>query len=131
MGTLRTGLYAAGRVRYGAAIVAAGETVDVTVIRKRFDAFAAAHYAYLGTHGTVKAALATLRQRRAVVEQLDRKQDEAVERVAKRLVADGHTRANPFAAYGVDAPSAVMALNFGEKAEAIHTLVDMRTPTPP
>jgi len=122
MGTLRTGLYAAGRVRYGAAILAAGESVDVTPVRTRYDAFAAEHYAYLGTHGTVQAARATLRQRRAVVEQLDLKQDEAVERVAQRLVADGHTRANPFAAYGLDAPSALMALNFGDKAAALHTL---------
>src|SRR5664279_3645237 len=125
MGTLRTGLYAAGRVRYGAAILAAGDSVDLTPVGTRYHAFAAEHYAYMGTHGTVQAALAALRKRRAVVKQLDLKQDEAVERAAQRLVGDGHARANPFAAYDLPAPSALMALNFGEKAAALHTLADM------
>jgi len=123
MKALRTGLYPAGRLQNGAKILAAGQTVDVSVVQKRFDIFATAQMSYTGEHGTVQAAEGLLHDRQTILDQQNLKQDEAVERVAKRLVADGHPRVNPFAAYGVEAPSTMVKLSYGDKAKASHRLV--------
>ena len=125
MKELRTGLYPTGRVKNGEAVLAAGESVDVTLVGKRFDEFAAAQLAYIGAHGEVQAALTLLRERQPVLKQRNRELDALVDELAKRVALDGHTRTNPFAAYGPATPSAIMALRCGEKAQAIHQLVGM------
>jgi hypothetical protein len=125
MKTLKTGLYPAGRLHCGSAILAAAKTVDVIHVQKRFDAFASAHQQYTGTHGTVAATETEMRERHIVLTQRDRAQDEAIEAVACRLALDGQPRSNPFAAYGLDSPFTLTQLKFGEKAKAIHTLVGL------
>jgi len=125
MKELRTGLYPGGRLKNGAAILAAGETVDVTLVQKRLDEFTREHMAYTGAHGEVQAALTLLRERQPALEQRNRELNDLVDELAKRVALDGHTRTNPFAAYGAATPSAIMALRYGEKAQAIHQLVGM------
>jgi hypothetical protein len=125
MKTIRTGVYPAGRLKRGAAIVAAAEGVDVTVVQKRLDAFASAHLAYTAAHGTVEAAEAVLREKQLVLDRCNRDQDEVLEEVARWLATDGYSRTQPFAALGVDSPSLLKQLNFGEKAKAIHALVSV------
>lgn len=92
--------------------------------QKRFDEFTAEHLAYTGAHGEVQAAVTLLRERLPALRRRNRTQDELLEDLAGRLANDGHTP-NPVAAYGVAAPSAVMKLSYGEKAQTIHTLVGM------
>ena len=122
MKTLRTGLYPAGRLHNGAAILSAAQRVDVTLVQKRRDAFAKAHHAYAEAHAAVEAAEAQVRGWHPLLAQRDAEQDAAVETLARALVNEGQPRTNPFEAFGVPAPSAVKKLNFGEKAKAIHTL---------
>ena len=122
MKTARTGLYPTGRLETGAAILAAAEVVDVTLVKARLDAFAGAHHTYTEAQSAVEAAETQLRAEQAKLIERDAEQDEAVEELARALVADGQPRSNPFAAFGAAAPSIVRQMNFGDEAKAIHTL---------
>jgi hypothetical protein len=124
MRTLRTGLYPIGRLENGAAILTAAAGIDVSLVRKRLDAFGRAHRAYTSAQAAVEAAEAQVRGRQSILAQRDAAQDAAVEELVRALLIDGRPRANPFAAYGVAAPSVVKQLNFGEKSKAIHTLAN-------
>ncbi len=66
--------------------------------------------------GQLSAAQSRLSERDAV-------QDEAVETLARALVADGQPRVNPFATFGAAAPTAIMRLPIMEETKAIHALV--------
>ncbi len=114
----RTGLYPAGRLETGAAILAAAQVVEVTLVKTRLEAFAGAHRAYTGAHRAVEAAEAQLRTGQAKLAQCDAAQDNAVEELARALVAEGQPRRSPFAAFGVAAPSAIKQMTFGEEAKA-------------
>jgi hypothetical protein len=83
MRTVRTGLYPIARLEKGAAVLAAAETVDVTIVKRRLDAFAAAHLIYTGAHGAVEAAEAQLRERQAVVNLCNAEQDQMIDRMAR------------------------------------------------
>src|SRR5579862_6032292 len=125
MRTLKTGLYPAGRLESGANILAAAETLDTTLVKRRLDAFAAAHLAYAAAHGAVEAAENQLRERQGVVNQSNAEQDEMIERLARRLLNEAPTRttrANPFAEFGLGSPSMIKELSYGEKAKALHAL---------
>jgi len=118
----RAGLNPAGRLETGAAVLAAAEVVDVTLIKPRVDAFGSAHRAYTEAQRAVEAADAQLRAGLTKLEQCDAEQDDAVEEVARALVGDGQPRSNPFAPFGVAAPSIVKQLTFAEEAKVIHKL---------
>jgi hypothetical protein len=123
MKTIRTGLYPAGRLQAGAAILAAAEVADVTLVQRRLGVFTRAHRAYEQAHEVVVAVEAQLQARQAAVEERDAKQNASLEDLASALAGDRHPRRNPFAAFGGPAPWAVKDLNYGEKAKAIHRLV--------
>jgi len=118
----RTGLYPTGRLETGAAILAAAEVVDVTLVKTRVDAFASAHHTYTEAQNAVDTAETQLRAVQAKLIQADAEQDDAVEELARALVADGQPRTNPFAAFDAAAPSIIRQMNFGEEAKAIHAL---------
>ena len=61
-----------------------------------------------------------LRTGQAQMAQRDAEQDEAVEELARALVAAGQPRSNPFAAVSGAAPSAVKLLPVTDEARAIH-----------
>jgi hypothetical protein len=122
MKNARTALALTGRLDTGAAILAAAEVVDVTLVKARLDAFANAHCTYTAAQRAVETAEAQLRAAQGKATQRDAEQDEAVEELARALVADGQPRKNPFAAFGVAAPSTVKQLTFAEEAKAIHKL---------
>jgi hypothetical protein len=122
MRTLRTGLYPAGRLQNGAAILAAAEGVDVSLVQKRLDAFASAHRAYTEAQSAIEAAEAKVRGRQAILTQRDAEQDEALQQLMGALIAEGRPKTNPFEPFGIQAPSAVKKFNFGEKAKTLHTL---------
>ena len=123
MKTKQSGLHPAGRVRKGAAILAAAEVVNSRLIRKRVDAFADAHRTYTKAQRAVQAAEAELRASQAKLDARDREQDEAVEWLARALINEGWPRANPFAAYAMPASSAIRQLPLADEAKAIHALV--------
>ena len=91
----RTGLHPAGRLETGAAILAAAEVVDATLVKTRLDAFASAHRTYREAQNAVDAAETQLRGVQAKLTERDTEQDDAVEELARALVADDQPRTNP------------------------------------
>src|SRR6266550_3689661 len=69
-------------------------------------------------HGGVEqphpAAGSQLRSAQARLAECDALQDEAVETLARALVADGQPRGNPFEAFGAPAPGTLTRLAFAE-----------------
>jgi hypothetical protein len=125
MKKITTGLYPAGRLEAGAAILMAAEAADVTMVEKRLAAFARSHQAYAQLHAAVEAAEAHLQAHTAVTFGLDAEQDAAVENLAAALVGDHQPRTNPFGGLAGTTPSAVKALNYGEKAKLIRSLAEV------
>src|SRR5262249_15576050 len=89
MKTLRTGLYPAGGLETGAAILAAAAGVDVSLVQKRLDAFASAHRAYSEAQSAIEAAEAKVRGRQAILTQRDAEQDEALQHLMGALITEG------------------------------------------
>jgi len=108
------------RLDTGKAILAAAQVVaDVRFVKARLTAFTAAQHHYAAAQRKVEAVEA--RQQAALA--CDAAQDDAVEALARALVAAGQPRRNPFAAFGMPAPSAIKKIPFADEAQAIHALV--------
>jgi hypothetical protein len=106
----------------GTAILAAAEVVDVTLVKARVTAFAAAHRAYSEAQHVVETAETQLRAGQSQVAVRDTAQDAALEELARALVAGGQPRNNPFAAFDTAAPSAVKVMAPGDAAKVIRKL---------
>ena len=119
----KIGMGPGGRRTTGDAILAAARAVDTRLIKARLAAFERVHRAYTTAQGKVEAEDAQLRAGQARVAEFDVAQDEAVENLARMLVADGQPRANPFAAFGAPAPSTLIKMPVVEEGKAIHKLV--------
>ena len=123
METRKAGMSPGNRLETGAAILAAARVVDTELVTPRLTKFTAAHRSYVAAQRKVEAVEAQVREAQAGVLRSDAEQDEAVEALARALVAEGQPRTNPFAAFGAAAPSAVKKLTVAEEAKAIHQLV--------
>jgi hypothetical protein len=111
------------RLQLGASILAAARAVDTRVVKDRLRRFEQAHRSYVGAQRKVDAAESQMRAAQAGLAELDAAQDDAVETLARALVADGQPRGNPFGAFDVPAPGTLMRLSFPEEAVAVHQLV--------
>ena len=112
-----------GRLDAGAAILAAARTIDVRLVKARVARFERANKAYVDAQRKVEAAERQLTVAQERLSERDVDQDEAVEALARVLVADGRSRANPFATFGDLAPGAVMRLPFEDEVKEIRRLV--------
>jgi len=110
------------RLDAGAAILAAARAIDVRLVKLRLAKFERANRAYADAQRKVEAAEAQLRVAQERLSERDVDQDEAVEALARALVAAGRPRANPFTAFGDLAPGAVMRMPFGEEAKEVRRL---------
>ncbi len=122
MGTIKIGMSIAAQLEGGASILAAARTVDTRLIKARLTAFERAHRAFETAQDKVHAAELRLSAGQTRLGELDVAQDEAVDAVARALIADGQPRTNPFTAFGPLAPGALMALPVAEEAKAIHAI---------
>lgn len=111
------------RQKTGATILAAVRVINTKPVQKRLDAFARTHRTYCDAQAKVEKVEAELHAAQAQVAQLDTEQDAAVEALALSLANNGHSRAKPFAAFGVESPGRMQALPFAEEAQAIQALV--------
>ena len=111
------------RLRVGAGVLSAARAIDTRLVKARLGRFERAHRAYVAAQRKVDAAESQLRTAQAGLAECDAVQDEAVETLARALVADGQPRGNPFEAFGAPAPGTLMRLVFAEEAEAAHALV--------
>jgi hypothetical protein len=112
------------RVAVGAAILAAARGVDTSRVRERLAGFARAHRRYLVAQRKLDAAEGEVRAARARVAACDALHGDAVDRLARALIADGASLRNPFAACGAPAPGAVVRLPLAERARAVHALAE-------
>jgi len=111
------------RLQLGASVLAAARAVDTRAVTERLRRFEQAHGSYVSAQRKVDAAESQLRAARARLAELDAVQDDAIETLARALVADGHPRGNPFADFDAPAPGTLMRLAFEEEAAAVHQLV--------
>jgi len=111
------------RLRIGASMLSAAGAVDTRPVKKRLVRFQREHRRYFAAQRKVIAIERRLRTARERLSRLDAAQDEAVETLARALVADGHRRRNPFAAFGAPSPSRVARLPFADEVDVVHRLV--------
>ncbi|HEX7408109.1 MAG TPA: hypothetical protein VF515_10750 [Candidatus Binatia bacterium] len=123
MARIRFPATAGARRRLGSSVLTAARSVNTRPVQARLEAFGRAQRSYAAAQERVDAAEAALRAAQAKVAQRDREQDEAVELLARALVAEGQSRAKPFAGCGGPTPAALMRLPVAEEARQIHALV--------
>lgn len=123
MKTKNNGKHPAARLEIGSVVLSAAAGIDTVLITARLTAFATVHQSYSVAQRKVDAFEAKLRNAQVHLAQLDIEQDEAVEDLARLLIADGQPRVAPFSAFGVDSPSIIRKLPYGEEAKALHKLV--------
>jgi hypothetical protein len=111
------------RIKLGASVLAAARAVDTKLVEARLTAFERAHRGYVSAQRRVGTAESHLRAAQVWLAACDRLQDDAVETVARALVADGKPRGNPFEELGVPAPGTLKQLPIAEEAQAVHALV--------
>jgi hypothetical protein len=123
MARIRFPATAGARLRLGSSVLTAARSVNTHPVQVRLEAFGRAQRSYAAAQERVDVAEAALRVAQAKVAQRDREQDEAVELLARALVAEGQSRAKPFAGCGGPTPAALMRLPVAEEARQIHALV--------
>ena len=111
------------RLQIGASVLSAARAVDTRLVKDRLGRFERVHRSYVNAQRKVDAAESQLRAAQARLAECDAVEGEAVETLARALVADGQPRGNPFDAFGVPAPGTLTRLPFGEEADAVHQLV--------
>src|SRR5207244_1463599 len=111
------------RLQIGAGVLSAARAIDTRLVKGRLGRFERAHRAYVAAQRKVDAAESQLRGAQARLAECDAIQDDAVETLARALVADGQARGNPFDTFRAPAPGTLMRLPFAEEAEAVRELV--------
>ncbi len=111
------------RLQIGASVLSAARAVDTHLVKDRLDRFARVHRTYVNAQRKVDTNESQLRAAQAHLAECDAVQDEAVEALARALVADGQPRGNPFDTFGAPAPGTLTRLPFAEEATAVHQLV--------
>lgn len=111
------------RLRLGSTVLAAAKSTNTRPVQARLEAFDRAQHAYAAAQAKVDAAETALAAAQTKVAQRDREQDEAVESLARALIAEGQSRAKPFAGCGGPTPAALMRLPVAQEAQQIHALV--------
>ena len=112
-----------GRLQDGLSILAAARTLNSTLITARLAAFEAAQKGYQGAHDEAGVAAARRRAAKTGLKELAADLRKALQAVIRGLVNDGQPRLNPFDAFEVPAPAALMALPIAARVEAVHRLV--------
>jgi hypothetical protein len=123
METKKVGMSPGNRLETGAIILAAAQVADTALIKPRLTAFTKTHRSYAEAQRDVGAAEDRLRSAQTQLMRGDAVQDEAVEALARVLLAEGQPRANPFVAYGAPTPWGIKRMWCMDEAKAIHNLV--------
>lgn len=119
MAKVQKGQTITSRIEAGNHVLAAAKTISTKAskgVATRLAAFGKAHAAYVKADAAVKKANDALATRLAKVAEADVIQDDAVEGLAVALVAEGLPRTNPFASFGVPAPSKLKVLGYAKEA---------------
>ncbi|HXQ21523.1 MAG TPA: hypothetical protein VN812_07610 [Candidatus Acidoferrales bacterium] len=123
MATINVGSTVSSQLNAGASILAAARTIDTRLVKGRLAAFERAQRTYSAAHDKVSAAEAALDAATTRLGELDADQDDAVDALARALIAEGQPRSNPFRDFSPLAPGRLMAQRNGDGAKAVHQLV--------
>jgi hypothetical protein len=107
---------------FGRIVFAALVSVTSKCTQAARDTFIAAYLALLAADDEVKAAENVVELATAKAAAADKAQGTAAQSLASRLAGDGFTRSNPFAAFGVDSPSRLIADGHLAQANALLSL---------
>jgi len=97
--------------------------VDTRLVKDRLGRFERVHRTFVNAQKKVERRRVQLNAAQARLAECDAVQDEAVDTLARALIADGEPRGNPFDPFGRPAPGTLMRLPFAEEAAAVHKLV--------
>jgi len=123
MATIDVGNSISSQLNAGASILAAARTVDTRLVKGRLAAFERAQRSYSTVHDKVSAAEAVLNAATTRLGELNADQHDAIDALARALIADGEPRTNPFRAFGPLPPGKLIAQNNGDGLKAVHQLV--------
>jgi len=121
--TSRSTLASNPRLKVGAAVLAGAQMVDTTLVKTRIAAVSEALTAYAEAERKVDEVAGRFDTEKLTLAQLGAEHDEAVEKLACCLAADGAPRLNPFAAYDAEGPAAIKSLPPERAARAIRALL--------
>lgn len=111
------------RLQMGESLLVTARVVDTRLVKERLARFAQAHRSYVGAQRNVATTEQQLRAARKHLSACRTVQNEALDRLARGLIVDGHPRANPLAKFGGPSLSKVARLAFADGAKAVHRLV--------
>ncbi len=111
------------RLKLGQAVLNAAQVVDTKRVQARLKEFAEVHRTYADAQRRVDEAEAKLDAEKLRLQHVETDQDEAIEQLARCLVADGQPRLNPFDAFGAEAPGRIKGMPPSDKVAATTTLV--------
>jgi len=123
MATIDVGNSVSSQLNAGASILAAARTIDTRLVKARLAAFERAQRSYSAAHDKVGAAEAALNAATTQLGELNADQGEAVDALARALIAEGAPRTNPFHAFGPLPPGKLIAQRNGDGVKAVHQLV--------
>ena len=110
------------RLQKGAVVLAAAQMVETKAVKDSLEEFKNAHRSYSDAQAKADRAAAEVRAAKAELAQIEAEQDEAIEELARCLIADRQPRGKPFSKFNAAAPGVIVRLAFAAKAQAVHAL---------
>jgi len=111
------------RLQLGASVLSAARVVDTRPVKERLERFERVHAEYVEAQQKVEAGKTEAETAQARLSAGAKRQEKAVENLARALVTDGQARGNPFETFGAPAPSVVTKPAPALAAKAVHQLV--------
>lgn len=125
MTTLQAVHNPSGRIETGNLVLSAAKSVASAPIAKPLKAFTSAQKAFAAADARVVKADENVRKQQEVVGMRDAMQDQAVDALARQLIASGSPKANPFKPLGFAAPSTLQTMGYGAEAKEARKLASM------
>jgi hypothetical protein len=122
MGTLQSGKSPGQRVEVGHLVLERSKSTNAKAIKKRLDAFRAAHRAYATANAAVEKAHAAVLAQERKLGAADDAQDQAVERWAQKRIGAGAKRTKPFESIGGPAVGDLCKMAYEREARTIKAL---------
>lgn len=123
MKTSKSKLSHAVRLDMGELVLLAADRADVSLVEKEVAGLAEAHQRFVAAQSNVDAAQGRVRAEVGKLSGHIDRQDDLLEPLLVALVADGHPRLDPLAAFGGGKPSSFQRLGYKSRQKAFRKLV--------
>ncbi len=111
------------RLQIGAKVLDGARVVDTRLVRDCLQQFQQVHRSYASAQRKVDVAESEIRVVQARLAQLDTLANDAIDELARRLVADGEPIKAPFEGFGGPSQGRFVHLRFATKAATVHHIV--------